>query len=102
MKLELITLGVILAFLGAFAYVSSTSHHEWSGADSQAENVISQLTGGAYQPWFKSIYVPPNDEIERLLFVLQAAIGSFIIGYFLGYYRALTKIKNASISQQQE
>ena len=68
MKLELITLGVVLAFFAAFAYVSSTGNHEWSGADSQAENVITKLTGGAYQPWFLSIYTPPSGEIESLIF----------------------------------
>jgi cobalt/nickel transport protein len=102
MKLELITLGVIVVFIAAFAYVSSTGNHEWGGADGQAEDVISQLTGGTYQPWFQSIYTPPSGEIESLLFALQAAIGSLIIGYFLGYYRAVAKIKTTASSQEQE
>ena len=102
MKLELITLGVVLAFFAAFAYVSSTGNHEWSGADSQAENVITKLTGGAYQPWFLSIYTPPSGEIESLLFALQAAIGSIIIGYFLGYYRSLGKVKTAATSEDRD
>jgi len=93
MKLELITLAILVAFLAAFAYVSSTGNHEWGGADGQAENVIAELTGGSYQPWFQSIYEPPSGEIESLLFGLQAAIGSIIIGYFLGYYRAMAKMK---------
>jgi cobalt/nickel transport protein len=101
MKLELITVGVILVFIAAFAYVSSSGNHEWGGADGQAENVISQLTGGTYQPWFQSIYTPPSGEIESLLFALQAAIGSIIIGYFLGYYHALAKIKKAEASEKQ-
>ncbi len=102
MKLEIVTLGIIIVFIGAFAYVSSTQNHEWGGADSQAENVISQLTKGAYQPWFNSIYTPPSGEIESLLFALQAAIGSMIIGYFLGYYRALAKMKKAAAGKEQE
>lgn len=93
MKLEYITLAVVLAFFAAFAYISSTGNHEWGGADGEAENVIADLTGGSYQPWFQSIYEPPSGEIESLLFGLQAAIGSIIIGYFLGYYRAMAKIK---------
>jgi len=93
MKLELLTLGVIVLFIAAFVIVSSTQDHEWSGADGQAEDVISDLTGGTYVPWFQSIYQPPSGEIESLLFALQAAIGSLIIGYFLGYYRALAKAK---------
>lgn len=94
MKLELLTWGVIVLFVAAFAYISSNQVHEWSGADSQAEDVISDLTGGTYTPWFQSIYQPPSGEIESLLFALQAAIGSLIIGYFLGYYRALAKAKS--------
>jgi cobalt/nickel transport protein len=102
MKLELMTLGILVAFSVAFAFVSSTGNYEWIGADSQAESVISQLTGGAYEPWFQSIYTPPSGEIESLLFALQAAIGSLIIGYFLGYYRALAKIENATTAEEQE
>jgi cobalt/nickel transport protein len=101
-KLELLTLGVIVLFIAAFAYVSSTQNHEWSGADSQAEEVISILTGGTYVPWFQSIYAPPSSEIESLLFALQAAIGSLIIGYFLGYYRAMAKIKAIKSAAEQE
>jgi len=102
MKLELLTLGIVVLFIAAFAYVSSTQDHEWGGADSQAEGVISDLTGGTYVPWFQSIYQPPSGEIESLLFVLQAAIGSFIIGYFLGYYRAQAKVKEDKSAPEQE
>jgi cobalt/nickel transport protein len=102
MKLEVITAGVILLFIAAFAYISSSQNHEWGGADGQAEDVISKLSGGTYRPWFESIYTPPSGEIESLLFALQAAIGSFIIGYFLGYYRALAKMKTAETIQERE
>ena len=102
MKLEVITAGVILLFIAAFAYISSSQNHEWSGADGQAENVISKLSGGSYKPWFESIYTPPSGEIESLLFALQAAIGSLIIGYFLGYYRALAKMNAAQASEEKE
>jgi cobalt/nickel transport protein len=102
MKLEFITLGVIVVFIAAFAYISSSGTHEWSGSDDQAEDVISQLTGGTYQPWFHSIYTPPSGEIESLLFSLQAAIGSIIIGYFLGYYRAQAKMKSAANQAKAE
>jgi cobalt/nickel transport protein len=101
-KLELLTLGVIVLFIAAFAYVSSSQNHEWSGADGQAEDVISDLTGGTFIPWFSSIYQPPSGEIESLLFALQAAIGSLIIGYFLGYYRALAKIKADNAAWKRE
>jgi len=56
----------------------------FAGADSNAGPAIEK-TG--YQPWFKPIWEPPSGEIESLFFALQAAIGAFIIGYFLGYYK---------------
>lgn len=102
MKLELITLGVIVAFAAIFAYVSSTGNHEWSGADNQAGNAIDELTGGTYQPWFQSIYEPPSGEIESLLFALQAAFGAIIIGYFLGYYRGLSKASAAIHPEEKQ
>lgn len=101
-KLEHIALAVIVFFIAAFLVVSSSGDHEWSGADSQAEDVISQITGGTYVPWFSSIYQPPSGEIESLLFALQAAIGSLIIGYFLGYYRAVENAKKDTSVRKRE
>ena len=102
MKLEYITLAIIVAFIAAFAYVSSTGNHEWGGSDDMPENVINDLTHWSYQPWFNSVWVPPSPEIESLLFALQAAFGSLIIGYFLGYYRGLAKARAAATSEEQE
>jgi cobalt/nickel transport protein len=102
MKMELIVLGIILLFIGGFVYTSSTGQHEWGGADDQPENVIDKLTGGTYQPWFNSVWIPPSGEIESLLFALQAAFGAIIIGYFLGYYRGLAKAKVAAAASEEQ
>ena len=102
MKMELIVVAILVVFIGAFAYVSSTGNHEWSGSDDQAGNVIDKLTGGTYHPWAHSIWTPPSGEIESLLFALQAAFGAIIIGYFLGYYRGLAKARAAAPSEEQE
>ena len=102
MKMELIVLAILVVFIGAFAYVSSTGNHEWSGSDDQAGNVIDKLTGGTYVPWAHSVWTPPSAEIESLLFALQAAFGAIIIGYFLGYYRGLAKGKVVATSEEQK
>ncbi|MDM7940533.1 MAG: energy-coupling factor ABC transporter substrate-binding protein [Methanothrix sp.] len=102
MKLEYITLAIILIFIAAFAYVSSMGNHEWGGADDQAGNAIDKLTGGTYQPWAHSIWEPPSGEIESLLFALQAAFGAIIIGYFLGYYRGLAKAKASAHPEERQ
>lgn len=111
MKLEIITLAVIGAFLALFAYTSLTGVHDWGGADDQPEGVIQKLTGGGFKPWFQNVWTPPSSEIESLLFALQAAVGSIIIGYFLGYYRgralgarekdAKAKAKKAASTEQK-
>jgi cobalt/nickel transport protein len=54
----------------------------FGGADAGAEQAISD---SGYVPWFTSIWTPPSSEIETLIFSVQAAIGSIIIGYFIGY-----------------
>lgn len=91
MKGELIALVVLAAFFLGFLFVNSTGKHEWGGADGEAEGVISDLTGGSYQPWIGPIWEPPSSEIESLFFSLQAAVGGLIIGYFLGYHHRAKK-----------
>ncbi len=102
MKMEFIAIGILIIFIAAFAYVSSSQNHDWGGADGKVENVISELTGGTYHPWAQPVYSPPSTEVESLLFALQAAIGSLIIGYFLGYYRAVAKMKGAKSVPEHE
>jgi len=94
MKGELIAAGALIVFFGLFLYVNSTGHHEWSGADSQAEDAIGDLTGGSYEPWFEPIWEPPSGEIENLFFSLQAVIGGLVIGYFLGYNRRRSEVES--------
>lgn len=60
------------------------------GADDSAGTAVEE-TG--YQPWFKPLWEPPSGEIESFLFAFQAAIGAFIIGYVLGYYKNKNKEK---------
>ena len=59
---------------------------EFSGTDDQATGVIASLAP-AYQRWLEPIWRPPSEEIESLLFTLQAAIGTGLLGYYLGLRR---------------
>lgn len=63
---------------------------EFGGADGEAEEQIGEIAPD-YEPWFSSIWEPPGGETESLLFVLQAVIGSLIIGYIFGYSKAKYK-----------
>jgi cobalt/nickel transport protein len=85
-------IGVILISIVPFLLYQGLGEDQgyFSGTDSSASLVIEN-TG--YQPWITPIWEPPSGEVESLLFALQAAIGAFIIGYFLGYYRKKTQTK---------
>lgn len=51
------------------------------------DTAISEIEKAGYTPWFESILKPPSEEMEPLLFGVQAAIGLIIIILFVGYYK---------------
>ncbi|EKQ51330.1 MULTISPECIES: energy-coupling factor ABC transporter substrate-binding protein [unclassified Clostridium] len=63
---------------------------EFAGSDDKAKEAITQINSN-YKPWFSPIWEPPSAEIESLLFSIQAAIGSGIICYYLGYLKGKSK-----------
>jgi len=63
---------------------------EFAGADGQAMKAVTALHPD-YQPWFSPIWQPPSREIESLLFALQAALGSGLLGYYLGLRRGQSR-----------
>jgi len=93
MKLEYIVGIVLVLFAAQFLYgLTMNPDSEFGGADGAAEDVIAEINPD-YEPWFGGIgFEPPGGETESLLFALQAAIGSLIIGYTFGYYRGKNKV----------
>ncbi len=65
---------------------------EFGGADGAAEEVIAELDKD-YEAWYEPILEPPGGETESLLFSLQAAFGSGIFAYGIGYMVARKKFK---------
>jgi cobalt/nickel transport protein len=89
--LEIIAVVTIIVFAGIFLVQNAQIQKDlkpgeaaWGGADSNAAKVIESQ---GYTPWIQPFWEPPSNEIATLLFCLQSAIGSLIIGYFFGYYR---------------
>lgn len=74
---------ILLAVVPLFVHKNA----EFGGADGNAKDAITQIDTN-YKPWFSSIWTPPSGEIESLLFALQAAIGTGVIGYYFGYAKA--------------
>jgi cobalt/nickel transport protein len=55
----------------------------FKGSDDLGTEAINEARPG-YQPWFQPLWKPPSDEIESLLFALQAAAGAGFLGYMIG------------------
>lgn len=83
---------ILITIVIALAIVPFIVHKdaEFAGADSQAEQAITEINAH-YQAWFSPVWEPPSKEIESLLFALQATIGAGILGYCLGYLRGQKK-----------
>lgn len=78
-----IVLGLLAAALVVFP-MALNQGSEMRGADSRAQEIVGELRPG-YSPWFQSLWKPPGGEAESLIFALQAALGSGVIGYYIGY-----------------
>lgn len=61
---------------------------EFAGADGRAEEAVAELRPD-YRPWVRPLWEPPSSEVESLLFALQAALGSGLLFYYLGYMKGL-------------
>lgn len=84
--LLLLVVVITLIFLPLFIQREA----EFGGADGQAEEAVAEIVPG-YEPWFQSIWEPPSGEVESLFFSLQAAVGSGIVCYCLGFLRGRRK-----------
>ena len=56
---------------------------EFKGSDDLGTDAINAAVPG-YKPWFEPLWKPPSDEVESLLFSLQAALGAGFLGYVIG------------------
>lgn len=56
---------------------------DFKGSDDLGTDAISEARPD-YKPWFQPLWKPPSDEVESMLFALQAAIGAGFLGYVIG------------------
>ncbi|MDR0611386.1 MAG: energy-coupling factor ABC transporter substrate-binding protein [Planctomycetaceae bacterium] len=59
---------------------------DFEGADTLAKETVLEISND-YEPWFDPFWAPPGGETESLLFALQAALGSGVIFYCIGYLK---------------
>ena len=67
---------------------------EFGGADGAAEDAISVIDP-EYEAWADNVLEPPGGETESLLFCIQAALGSGVLFFCIGYLVARKKYSKA-------
>ena len=77
---------ILAIFILSIAPLWIAKDAAFEGADGQAEELILEINED-YEPWFSPLFEPKSGEIESVLFALQAAIGSSIVFYGLGYMK---------------
>jgi len=82
-------LGILLTVAMFVLAVVVNPNAAFGGTDDLVRSIIQRINPG-YSSWFAPIW-EPKPEIATLLFAVQAAIGAFVIGYFVGYMRAKSK-----------
>ena len=85
-NLILLAIVLLLAVLPLLLPVPDGLKEPFAGADDQGMEAIVAINPD-YKPWFQPLWEPPSGEIESLLFTLQAALGSGLLGYYLGLRR---------------
>lgn len=83
--IALIILAVMISF-GPLFLVKQQGEGMFGGADGQAKELVTTVRP-EYKPWFSPLWTPPSGEVESLLFALQAALGSGVLFYYLGYVK---------------
>lgn len=71
---------------------------EFGGADGAAAETVEEMNQD-FEPWFSPLWEPPGGETESLLFALQAALGSGVIFYSIGYLKGKNERKVSKISE---
>ena len=100
MRKWILNLGLlaIVVALAASALIAAPGS-QFGGADDQAVKAIGELAPN-YQPWFAPLWQPPGAEMQSLLFSLQAALGSGIVGYAIGYWSARRQLETKSSGRE--
>ncbi|WKY44132.1 cobalt transport protein CbiN [Eubacteriaceae bacterium ES2] len=93
-KTILILLAIV--FLIALVPLFLLQGAEFGGSDDAGSQVVSEITGTEYQPWFTPVLenwiggeIP--GEVESLMFCLQTGIGVGVIFFFIGKFSERTK-----------
>lgn len=89
-KTIVIILIALVLILAIFPLVS-VKNAEFGGTDDAGSQVVSEVKGEEYEPWFEPLLEQwiggelPG-EVESLLFCVQTGIGVGVIAFFMGRF----------------
>jgi len=99
-KKTTVILLIILTIVVAITPLFLIQGAEFEGRDGAGSEMVEEVTGGEYEPWFKPVLemliggeLP--GEMETLFFCIQTAIGVGIIAFCFGYLAARKKYSTA-------
>lgn len=93
--ITLLLIVVLIAVIPLFVLKGA----EFGGSDDAGSEVVSEITGDEYEPWFTPVMETwiggelPG-EVESLLFCVQTGIGVGILAFFMGRFVERTKQEN--------
>lgn len=91
-----INIGLLLvAALIAIIPLLTVKDSEFGGADGRASEVVEEMNED-FEPWFQPLWEPPGGETESLLFAFQAALGSGVIFFCIGYLKGRNESRRES------
>ncbi len=93
---SLVAILLIIVLLIAIVPLFALKGAEFGGSDDAGSQVITEIAGDGYQPWFTPILETAlggelPGEIESLIFCVQTGIGVGILAYAFGYLVARKK-----------
>lgn len=96
--IALVVASALIAFVPFFALGSRA---EFGGSDDAGSEMITEVTGKEYEPWFepvleKAIGGELPGEVESMLFCLQTGIGVGIIAYVMGRFTERKKYEKTA------
>ena len=101
--IALLIVAVLIAFVPFFALGSSA---EFGGSDDAGSEMIAEVTGKEYEPWFepvleKAIGGELPGEVESMLFCLQTGIGVGIIAYIMGRFNERKRLEKGGFIKEK-
>lgn len=93
---KLVFLLLVIVLLIAIVPLFAIKGAEFGGSDDAGSQVITEIAGDDYEPWFTPILETAlggelPGEVESLIFCIQTGIGVGILAYSFGYLVARKK-----------